>query len=51
MLCTALLTSRSVPEGLVHHSDRGVQYASNAYVDTLKKDRHTDQHEPARQSL
>ncbi len=31
------LASRSVPEGLVHHSDRGVQYASNAYVDTLKK--------------
>ena len=21
----------------MHHSDRGVQYASNAYVDTLKK--------------
>ena len=31
------LASRSVPEGLVHHSDRGVQYASNAYVETLKK--------------
>ena len=22
----------------MHHSDRGVQYASNAYVDTLKKE-------------
>ena len=31
------LASRSVPEGLVHHSDRGVQYASKAYVDTLEK--------------
>ena len=31
------LASRSVPEGLVHHSDRGVQYTSNAYVETLKK--------------
>ena len=32
------LASRSVPVGLVHHSDRGVQYASKAYVDTLKKE-------------
>ena len=32
------LASRSVPEGLGHHSDRGVQYASNAYVETLKKE-------------
>ena len=31
------LTSRPVQPGLVHHSDRGVQYASNAYVDTLNK--------------
>ena len=31
------LAARPAPEGLVHHSDRGVQYASNAYVDTLKK--------------
>lgn len=32
------LASRSAPKGLVHHSDRGVQYASKAYVDTLKND-------------
>ena len=31
------LASRSVTERLVHHSDRGVQYASKAYVDTLEK--------------
>ena len=31
------LTTRLAPEGLVHHSDRGVQYASKAYVDTLEK--------------
>ncbi len=31
------LAARPAPSGLVHHSDRGVQYASNAYVDTLKK--------------
>ena len=31
------LAARPAPEGLVHHSDRGVQYASNVYVDTLKK--------------
>ena len=31
------LTARPAPEGLVHHSDRGVQYASKAYVDTLEK--------------
>jgi transposase InsO family protein len=24
-------------EGLIHHSDRGVQYTSNAYTDLLKK--------------
>ena len=25
------------PEGLIHHSDRGIQYCSNAYVSYLKK--------------
>ncbi len=30
------LAARPAPEGLVHHSDRGVQYASKAYVDTLR---------------
>ena len=33
---SSALAQRSVPRGLVHHSDRGVQYASKAYVDTLK---------------
>jgi transposase InsO family protein len=30
------LKHRSVPPGLVHHSDRGSQYASNDYTDLLK---------------
>ena len=30
------LRERSVQPGLVHHSDRGVQYASGAYTDLLK---------------
>ena len=29
------ITSRCPAPGLIHHSDRGVQYASAAYVDTL----------------
>ena len=31
------LAARPASSGLVHHSDRGVQYASKAYVDTLEK--------------
>jgi putative transposase len=31
------LAERGAPAGLVHHSDRGVQYASNAYTDLLKE--------------
>jgi putative transposase len=30
------LAHRTVPSGLVHHSDRGSQYASNDYTDLLK---------------
>jgi putative transposase len=30
------LSRRVVPAGLVHHSDRGSQYASNDYTDLLK---------------
>lgn len=30
------LATREIKEGLLHHSDRGVQYASTAYVDRLK---------------
>ncbi len=29
------LTTRSIEPGLIHHSDRGVQYASTAYVERL----------------
>lgn len=32
------LVARPTPEGLVHHSDQGVQYASKAYVEALKKE-------------
>lgn len=31
------LSRRNVPPGLVHHSDRGSQYASNDYTDLLKE--------------
>jgi transposase InsO family protein len=31
------LASRDIEAGLVHHSDRGVQYASSAYTDLLKE--------------
>jgi putative transposase len=30
------LSRRSIQPGLVHHSDRGSQYASNDYTDLLK---------------
>jgi putative transposase len=30
------LTRRSLGPGLVHHSDRGTQYASTGYIDLLK---------------
>ncbi len=36
------LSHRSVQPGLVHHSDRGSQYAGNEYTDLLKA--HRDQH-------
>jgi transposase InsO family protein len=35
------LAQRPVPPGLVHHSDRGVQYASGDYTQLLK-DQHID---------
>ena len=45
------LSHRSVQPGLVHHSDRGSQYASNEYTDLLKANQHPDQHEAQRQSV
>lgn len=30
------LADRPVPEGMIHHSDRGVQYASSDYTDLLR---------------
>jgi putative transposase len=34
---TEAITRRQPPPGLVHHSDRGVQYASGGYVEILEK--------------
>jgi len=38
-LCLAALNmaivNRNPPKGVIHHSDRGVQYASHDYVKTL----------------
>ena len=34
---TDAITRRQPPPGLVHHSDRGVQYASGGYVEILEK--------------
>jgi transposase InsO family protein len=31
------LASRTVNPGLIHHSDRGIQYACNAYIETLER--------------
>jgi transposase InsO family protein len=31
------ITNRKPKKGLIHHSDRGVQYASKAYINLLKK--------------
>ena len=44
------LERRSPPAGLIHHSDRGSQYASGKYTSLLKA-RGIDQHDPERKSL
>lgn len=31
------LSTRKITKDIIHHSDRGIQYASNAYTDLLKK--------------
>jgi putative transposase len=38
-------------EGLTHHSDRGVQYASRGLHESAQTSRRQDQHEPERKSL
>ena len=45
------LALRRPPAGIVHHSDRGVQYASHDYVEKLACKRLPDQHGPERQPL
>ena len=44
------LTARNPAPGLIHHSDRGVQYACADYGEKLEA-RGPDQHEPRRQPL
>jgi transposase InsO family protein len=31
------LAARTVSPGLIHHSDRGIQYACHAYIETLER--------------
>lgn len=45
------LSQREVRPGLVHHSDRGVQYASGAYTPNADEQQYRDQHEPQREPL
>ena len=47
----AAIASRNPKPGLVHHSDRGTQYASNEYVQRLESLRRAHEHEPAGQSV
>jgi putative transposase len=56
LACFALedaLATREVKPGLIHHSDRGVQYASKVSVERRSRDGDTDQHvvggQPVRQ--
>ena len=42
---------RQPAPGLVHHSDRGIQYCSEQYTRLLHNPRHPAQHEPPRQPL
>jgi len=48
---TYALRDRPVPSGLIHHSDRGVQYCCGDYIHLLRQIRHSPEHEPQRQSL
>ena len=45
------ITERQPPPGLVHHSDRGVQYASGDYVRILSRQHDDTEHEPASEPL
>ena len=44
------LANRTVPPGLVHHSDRGVQHAAADYV-ALLQEHQIQQHKSHRQPL
>ena len=46
-----LAAAPAAPGSLIHHSDRGVQYACGDYAALPRGPRHPAQHEPGRQSL
>jgi transposase InsO family protein len=46
-----LAQRRPVPGSLIHHSDRGVQYACVDYGALLRRPRYSGEHEPGGQSL
>jgi transposase InsO family protein len=45
------IAERKPPPGVVHHSDRGVQYASGVYLAVLQKYGMNPEHEPACESV
>ena len=47
----AIAARRPAPGSLIHHSDRGVQYACGEYTRRAGGARHPAEHEPCRQSL
>ena len=47
----AIAARRPAPGSLIHHSDRGVQYACGEYTRHAGSARHPAEHEPHRQSL
>ena len=50
-LSMALVARRPAPGSLIHHSDRGVQYACDEVRRPARSPRHPAEHEPGRQSL
>ena len=48
---TMAIKNRRPPSGLIHHSDRGSQYASDDFQKLLGRTRHDLQHEPQGQLL
>ncbi|MCK4411527.1 IS3 family transposase, partial [Candidatus Bipolaricaulota bacterium] len=54
LTCCALeaaIAERTPSRGCIHHSDRGVQYAADDYIEILKRRRFHDQYVPQREPL